>query len=486
MAAPPPGSPSFVDNIKAFVPHFRANGGDVIWVRSEYQKPRDFIDPRSNETVLIIHDDDDSSDSETEHNNHRPRGNEAGGSGVGAGTAGGRRPRAGSSPRPKLANGARPPLRSDAFLAIESQHPPCKPGTPACEFHPSIVSSIKSPPDKIMAKTWFSAFKDTGLLETLRGRFVSELYICGVLTNICVLATAAEAAKHGLNTYVLKDCLGYRNLTAHQESLKVMVHDYVVEEVESESLVKGWEKWRLKAGGNGSNNDNGSAGIQLGATSLSKEQLVAMVSGLKVVGGESSGESSRRLPAEPVKEVLAETAATPLDDDKSVLPADLAPINEEDYQILKSARSAHKSKAVMGGTGVNEVSAAGAGKNDNEPGDEGRKKDEKMHREHRKKKSHASSSKRDKSNTISQGSSSSSGNPRFDSKSPIMGEGDFLGEGDSNLVNNILPPSLSKTAFDRLKKEVAWRTMYHRGGEVPRMVAVEGVIDDDGDERRYA
>ncbi|KAI5853202.1 hypothetical protein DFP73DRAFT_507077 [Morchella snyderi] len=430
MAAPPRGSPSFVDNIKAFVPHFRANGGDVIWVRSEYQKPRDFIDPRSNETVLIIPD-DDSSDSETEHNNHRSRGNEAGGSGAGAGTAAaGARPRAGSSPRPRLANGARPPLRSDAFLAIESQHPPCKPGTPACEFHPSIVSSIKSPPDKIIVKTWFSAFKDTGLLETLRGRFVSELYICGVLTNICVLATAAEAAKHGLTTHVLRDCLGYRNLTAHQESLNVMVHDYVVEEVSSGSLVKSWERRRLKAGGNGGNNDNGSAaGIQLGATSLSKEQLVAMVSGLKVVGGERSGESTKKAPAEPVKGVMAETAATPLDVDKSALTADLAPIHEEDDKILSLARSARKAKAEVG--------------------------------------------------------SSSSGNPRFDSKSPIMGEGDFLGEGDSSLVNNILPPALSKTAFDNLKKEVAWRTMYHRGGEVPRMVAVEGVVDSDGDERSF-
>ncbi|KAH9974283.1 hypothetical protein BGW80DRAFT_1436861 [Lactifluus volemus] len=63
---------------------------------------------------------------------------------------------------------------------------------------------------------------------------------------------------------------------------------------------------------------------------------------------------------------------------------------------------------------------------------------------------------------------------------PILGVGDQIGEGDTYLVENILPRELAEVAFESLRKEVAWNTMHHRGGEVPRLVAVEGEIDADG------
>lgn len=74
------------------------------------------------------------------------------------------------------------------------------------------------------------------------------------------------------------------------------------------------------------------------------------------------------------------------------------------------------------------------------------------------------------------------------------------GEGDTFLLLNILPHALAGTAFDSLREEVKWNTMNHRGewvnlfkglvntydqpyllgGEVPRLVAVEGTVDEDG------
>ncbi|KAH6900842.1 isochorismatase [Coprinopsis sp. MPI-PUGE-AT-0042] len=51
---------------------------------------------------------------------------------------------------------------------------------------------------------------------------------------------------------------------------------------------------------------------------------------------------------------------------------------------------------------------------------------------------------------------------------------DVLGAGDTELVYPLLPDELSSTAFADLVKEVKWRTMLHRGGEVPRLVAVQG------------
>lgn len=54
------------------------------------------------------------------------------------------------------------------------------------------------------------------------------------------------------------------------------------------------------------------------------------------------------------------------------------------------------------------------------------------------------------------------------------------GEGDTYLVLNILPEDLLESAFENLKKEVQWNTMSHLGGEVPRLVAVEGTAEEDG------
>ncbi|KAJ6547433.1 hypothetical protein B0H19DRAFT_998472 [Mycena capillaripes] len=66
------------------------------------------------------------------------------------------------------------------------------------------------------------------------------------------------------------------------------------------------------------------------------------------------------------------------------------------------------------------------------------------------------------------------------SHSQILGAGDALGTGDSYLTLNVAPPELADVAFDRLRDEVRWDIMHHRGGEVPRLVAVEGEVAPDG------
>ncbi|EJD47688.1 hypothetical protein AURDEDRAFT_102383 [Auricularia subglabra TFB-10046 SS5] len=55
-----------------------------------------------------------------------------------------------------------------------------------------------------------------------------------------------------------------------------------------------------------------------------------------------------------------------------------------------------------------------------------------------------------------------------------------MGEGDTELVLNICPDDLARDAFELLCGEVKWQTMYHRGGEVPRLVAVQGDVGEDG------
>jgi len=53
-----------------------------------------------------------------------------------------------------------------------------------------------------------------------------------------------------------------------------------------------------------------------------------------------------------------------------------------------------------------------------------------------------------------------------------------LGEGDSYLVLDLL--SEDENWMEKLKQEVQFKVMLHRGGEVPRLVAVQGEINEDG------
>jgi hypothetical protein len=45
----------------------------------------------------------------------------------------------------------------------------------------------------------------------------------------------------------------------------------------------------------------------------------------------------------------------------------------------------------------------------------------------------------------------------------VLGVGDKIGEGDTYLVENVLPPELAGVVFERLMDEVAWNVMHHRG-----------------------
>ncbi|KAF5376009.1 hypothetical protein D9757_008817 [Collybiopsis confluens] len=56
---------------------------------------------------------------------------------------------------------------------------------------------------------------------------------------------------------------------------------------------------------------------------------------------------------------------------------------------------------------------------------------------------------------------------------------ELLGSGDSYVVLDLLKsedPQFSTQIFEKVKEEVQWDVMHHRGGEVPRLVAVQGEV----------
>jgi len=60
--------------------------------------------------------------------------------------------------------------------------------------------------DYYIKKRRYSAFFGTDLDLTLRELGIEKLYLTGVLTNICVLHTAGDAALRGYKVSVVKDC----------------------------------------------------------------------------------------------------------------------------------------------------------------------------------------------------------------------------------------------------------------------------------------
>jgi nicotinamidase-related amidase len=113
----------------------------------------------------------------------------------------------------------------NAFLAgtHTGRSPCCEKGSVNAEFVPEVSNLIDDHSDAVLVKTCYSAFKETSLLEDLRRKRVTDVYFCGLLTNICVLASVLDALKvPELSVHVVEDCLGWRRQTSHQKALDKM------------------------------------------------------------------------------------------------------------------------------------------------------------------------------------------------------------------------------------------------------------------------
>ena len=65
------------------------------------------------------------------------------------------------------------------------------------------------------------------------------------------------------------------------------------------------------------------------------------------------------------------------------------------------------------------------------------------------------------------------------STAKLLGAEDRIGSSDSKIIYDALSPKLAQDVFDSLKDEINWKKMYHRSGEVPRLVAVQGEVGTD-------
>jgi nicotinamidase-related amidase len=99
--------------------------------------------------------------------------------------------------------------------------PCCAPNSVGAAF-PEAVAALRGTQDIVITKTRYSAFTDTALHGELTARGITHVYMGGLLTNVCVRATAEEAHTLGFTVTVLEDCLGWRKYKSHKQALRNM------------------------------------------------------------------------------------------------------------------------------------------------------------------------------------------------------------------------------------------------------------------------
>ncbi|HEY4611835.1 MAG TPA: nicotinamidase [Bacteroidota bacterium] len=93
----------------------------------------------------------------------------------------------------------------------------CVHNTKGAEFHPDLESVniqqvfLKGTGNK---DDGYSAFEATNLdlAQYLQERSVTELYVAGLATDYCVHASAIDAARKGIKTYVVEDAIAAVNV----------------------------------------------------------------------------------------------------------------------------------------------------------------------------------------------------------------------------------------------------------------------------------
>ena len=84
------------------------------------------------------------------------------------------------------------------------------PGTPGVEIHPAAGPRAG---EAVLQKHFPNGFRETGLLDALRARGVDRLVICGMMTQMCVDATARAAFDLGFRCQVAADACAARPMT---------------------------------------------------------------------------------------------------------------------------------------------------------------------------------------------------------------------------------------------------------------------------------
>ena len=74
--------------------------------------------------------------------------------------------------------------------------------------------------ETVIEKKHASGFFMTDLADQLHRLGIDTVYISGVTTSGCVRATALDSLQHDFLTFIVQDCVGDRDIDAHQSNLR--------------------------------------------------------------------------------------------------------------------------------------------------------------------------------------------------------------------------------------------------------------------------
>ncbi|KAK3903602.1 hypothetical protein C8A05DRAFT_32672 [Staphylotrichum tortipilum] len=190
--------------------------GDVIWVRSEFERSCSLLE----EEDQIV-----TADVLT-----RPK-------------KGGAQPMRGRQPTSSMHEMAAMEDDDEAFLSVGTNRDSktcVGKGTRGAEFAASVQAAIVAGRDMVFTKTHYSAFApgQQQLVQVLRGRFVTQLYVCGSLTNVSIYATALGAGQHGYEVTLVEDCCGFRSAMRHLNAVRQLSHLTGCDAISSETLLE--------------------------------------------------------------------------------------------------------------------------------------------------------------------------------------------------------------------------------------------------------
>ncbi|HEX2969601.1 MAG TPA: cysteine hydrolase family protein [Bacteroidales bacterium] len=115
-------------------------------------------------------------------------------------------------------------FRADSLPVIHVQHIATGPGakfflpdTKGAEIRDILKPAAK---EKIIVKHYPNSFRETELLDYLKHNNISSLVICGMMTHMCVDATARAAKDFGFNIILVGDACATRDLEIQGQTVK--------------------------------------------------------------------------------------------------------------------------------------------------------------------------------------------------------------------------------------------------------------------------
>ena len=394
-----PNTADFLDSLPPLVSAFRS-AGYVVWVRSQFEERRPVVD-YDQELVVV-----GSSKQGT---------GRTGPEGVGA-----------DADADAHAD-AHTHIDEEAFLSTDS--PQCgQPQTPGIQFPAPLLAAIDANTDTLLVKSDYSALRNESLILSFRSRFVTQIYVCGSLSNISVYATVLDAVSLGFSVTLIEDCLGFRHFGRHEEAMRRMADIFGASGITTEELCEELE-WQ-------------------------ETDAIASKGGPRPVRTVKSAGIESVLDDLDFRTSIDGAPEEPPVHRGSIYEREEENDDEDMFGLSKIARARDR----HGPPSVPKASQS--------PGSGAEKKVRARVRRPRRPDEKGESASRDKRRSR-----------RSKLSQDLSGPGDKIGAGDSRVIYDLdLPPE----AFEQMHSEVAWQKMYHMSGQVPRLVAVQGRAQADG------